>query len=185
MTNVLVVSPSVTNTNELEVARKAVASGVRKTGEVLQNYANMLCKYLDLKDANGNITSKWYERKGKLGAEVADERAKFKMLFPEVSKGETPDKSKGEFAYGVGDAYWAEVKKLSGYKTKGMIAKEAGEVAEENTEFDLCKADLKSFLNRVNRSRSSKSQGYETLLEIYDDALVIYCTMGGKEADLK
>ena len=55
MTNVLVVSPSVTNTNELEVARNAVAGGVRKTGEVLQNYADMLCKYLDLKDAQGNI----------------------------------------------------------------------------------------------------------------------------------
>lgn len=183
MTNVLVVSPSVTNTNELEVARKAVPNEARKTGEVLQYYSTMVCKYLDLRDANGNITTPWYERKGKLGAEVTEERLKFKALFPEAEKGVTP--TQGQFAYGVGDAYWAEVKKLSGYKTKGMIAKEAGEVSEENTEFDLCKADLKTFLNRVNRSRSSKSQGFETLLEIYDDALVIYCTLGGKEADLK
>lgn len=185
MTNVLVVSPSVTNTNELEVARKAVASGVRKTGEVLQNYADMLCKYLDLKDAQGNITSKWYERKGKLGAEVKEENTKFKALFPEVSKGETPDKTKGEFAYGVGDAYWFEVKKLSGYKTKGMIAKESGEVSETNTEFDLCKNDLKTILNRINKARSSKPQGFEQLLEIYDDLVISYCTLGGKEADLK
>ena len=183
MDNVLVVSPSVTNTNELEVARKAVASGVRKTGELLQDYADMLCKYLDLKDANGNITSKWYERKGKLGVEVAEENTKFKALFPEVEKGE--ERAKGQFAKGVGDAYWAEVKKLSGYKTKGMLAKEAGEVSETTTEFDLCKADLKTVLNRINKARSSKPQGFDQLLEIYDDVLVSFCTLGGKESELK
>ena len=185
MTNVLVVSPSVTNTNELEVARKAVAGGVRKTGEVLQNYANMLCKYLDLKDASGNITSKWYERKGKLGAEVKEENTKFKALFPECAKGETPDRANGQFAYGVGDAYWAEVKKLSGYKTKGMIAKENGEESATTSVFDLCKADLKTILNRINKARSDKPQGFDTLLEIYDDTLVAYCTLGGSEDDLK
>ena len=185
MTNVLVVSPSVTNTNELEVARNAVPNGVRKTGEVLQYYSTMVCKYLDLRDADGNITTPWYERRGKLGAEVKEENAKFKALFPEAKKGETPDKTKGEFAYGVGDAYWFEVKKLSGYKTKGMIAKESGEVSETTTEFDLCKADLKTVLNRINKTRSSKPQGFELLLEIYDDLVISYCTLGGKEADLK
>ena len=183
MDNVLVVSPSVTNTNELEVARKAVPNGVRKTGEVLQYYAGMVCKYLDLRDADGNITTPWYERRGKLGAEVTEERLKFKALFPEAEKGVTP--TQGQFAYGVGDAYWAEVKKLSGYKTKGMIAKESGEVSETNTEFDLCKADLKTVLNRINKTRSSKPQGFELLLEIYDDLVISYCTLGGKEADLK
>ena len=183
MTNVLVVSPSVTNTNELEVARNEVASGARKTGEVLQNYADMLCKYLDLKDAQGNITSKWYERKGKLGAEVKEENAKFKALFPEAKKGEA--KGVGQFAYGVGDAYWAEVKKLSGYKTKGMLTKELGETSETTTEFDLCKNDLKTILNRINKTRSSKPEGFELLLEIYDDLVISYCTLGGKEADLK
>jgi len=184
MTNVLVVSPSVTNTNELEVARNAVASGVRKTGEVLQNYADMLCKYLDLKDVNGNITSKWYERKGKLGAEVKEENTKFKALFPECAKGETPDKNKGEFAYGVGDAYWFEVKKLSGYKTKGMIAKENGVDNAPTSVFDLCKADFKTILNRINKARADKPQGFETLLEIYEETLVVYCTLGGSEDDL-
>jgi hypothetical protein len=184
MTNVLVVSPSVTDTNELEVARNAVASGVRKTGEVLQNYADMLCKYLDLKDVNGNITSKWYERKGKLGAEVKEENTKFKALFPECVKGETPDKTKGEFAYGVGDAYWFEVKKLSGYKTKGMIAKENGVDNAPTSVFDLCKADFKTILNRINKARADKPQGFETLLEIYEETLVVYCTLGGSEDDL-
>lgn len=167
--------------SDLEQARNGVKVSVSGTGEVLKNYARMLDKYFDLRDNEGNITTKWYDRKGKLKAEVSDEKAKFKALFPEAKKGEA--KKAGEFSYGTADNYWLRTKIESGYETPAMKAAKGEK--KEKTIVDMCKGELLTMLNRIDKARSSRPEGIETMLEVYEEILVVYCTIGGKESDLK
>jgi hypothetical protein len=168
--------------SDLEQARNGVGVSAKGTGEAISTYAVMLDKYFDLKDNEGNLTTKWYDRKGKLGADVSDEKKKFKALFPECAKGETP--SAGQFAYGTGDVYWQRVKIASGYETPAMKA------AKGNTEkkgiVEMCKAELATMLNRINKARADKPEGLDLMLEVYEELEVVFCTLGGNpDTDLK
>lgn len=182
MSSINVTTPAIIgNASDLDQARNAVKVSAVKTGEVLKNYARMLDKYLDLTNAEG-ITTKWYERKGKLGTEVAEEKAKFKALFPEAKKGEA--KKAGEFAYGTGDNYWLRVKMESGYETPAMKAAKAE--AKTDTIVDMCRKELATMLNRINKARATKPEGIELMLEVYEEIEVVFCTLGGNpDTDLK
>lgn len=167
--------------SDLEQARNGVGVNAKGTGESIIKYSGLLDKYFDLKDNEGNLTTKWYDRKGKLGAEVTEEKAKFKALFPECAKGEKP--SAGQFAYGTGDVYWQRVKIASGYETPAMKA--ANGEKKETTLVEMCRAELQTMLNRINKARSAKPEGIDLMLEVYEELEVVFCTIGGKTADLK
>jgi hypothetical protein len=182
MTAINVTSPAIIgNASDLDMARENVKVSASKTGEVLKNYAKMLDKYFDLTNAEG-ITTKWYERKGKLGVDVKAENAKFKALFPEAKKGEA--KKDGEFSYGTADNYWMRVKFESGYETPAMKAAK-GKTSEE-TIVTMCRKELATMLNRINKARATKPEGIELMLEVYEEIEVVFCTLGGNpDTDLK
>jgi len=177
-----VTSPAIIGTSsDLDQARQAVKVSAVKTGEVLTNYARLVEKYLDLTNAEG-ITTKWYERKGKLGAEVTEEKNRFKALFPECAKGEKPEA--GQFAYGTGDVYWQRVKVASGYETPAMRAAKGG--TEKKGIVEMCRAELATMLNRINKARADKPEGLDRMLEVYEELEVVFCTLGGNpDTDLK
>jgi len=179
MTAINITTPA--NTSDLDQAREAVKTSAVKTGEVISNYARIVAKYLDLTNAEG-ITTKWYERKGKLGAEVTEEKNRFKALFPEAAKGEAP--KAGQFAYGTGDVYWQRVKVASGYETPAMRAAKGNK--EKATIVDMCRAELATMLNRINKARADKPEGLDRMLEVYEELEVVFCTLGGNpDTDLK
>jgi hypothetical protein len=168
--------------SDLEQARNGVGVSAKGTGEAISNYAVMLDKYFDLKDNEGNLTTKWYDRKGKLGADVSEEKKKFKALFPECPKGETP--KVGEFAYGTGDVYWQRVKIASGYETPAMKAAKGAK--EKASIVEMCRAELQTMLNRINKARADKPEGLDLMLEVYEELEVVFCTLGGNpDTDLK
>ena len=168
--------------SDLEQARNAVKVSAAKTGEVIGNYAAMLCKYFDLRDNEGKITTYWYDRKGKLGTEVNEEKTKFKALFPECAKGEKP--KAGEFAYGTGDVYWQRAKIASGYETPAMKA--AKGTTDKKGIVEMCRAELATMLNRINKARADKPEGLDRMLEVYEELEVVFCTLGGNpDTDLK
>jgi hypothetical protein len=176
-----IIITSVGSVSDLDQAREAVKTSAVKTGEVISNYAALVAKYLDLKNDEG-LTTKWFDRKGKLGAEVAEEKAKFKALFPEAAKGETP--KAGQFAYGTGDVYWQRVKVASGYETPAMKA--AKTAAKTDTIVDACRKELATMLNRINKARQTKPEGLDRMLEVYEELEVVFCTLGGNpDTDLK
>jgi hypothetical protein len=182
MTAINITSPAIIgNTNELEAARNAVKVSAAKTGEVIGNYAAMLCKYFDLTNPEG-VTTKWYERKGKLGTEVTEEKTKFKALFPEAAKGDKPEA--GQFAYGTGDVYWQRAKVASGYETPAMKAAKGN--TKTDTIVDMCRKELATMLNRINKARADKPEGIDLMLEVYEEIEVVFCTLGGNpDTDLK
>lgn len=167
--------------SDLDDARSAVKTSALKTGEVVGNYAKVLDKYFDLTNADG-ITTKWYERKGKLGTEVVEEKTKFKGLFPEAAKGDTP--KAGEFAFGTGDVYWQRVKVASGYMTPAMKAAKSS--TDKKGIVEACRAELATMLNRINKARADKPEGLDRMLEVYEELEVVFCTLGGNpDTDLK
>lgn len=169
------------DTSDLDQAREGVKGAAVKTGEVINNYARLVAKYLDLVNADG-ITIKWYDRKGKLGADVTAERDKFKALFPECAKGETPNA--GEFASGTGDVYWQRVKQANGYQTTSQ--KKAASESKTDTIVDMCRKELATMLNRINKARQGKPEGIDLMLEVYEELEVVFCTLGGNpDTDLK
>jgi hypothetical protein len=183
MTNAInITTPAIIgNVSDLEAARNAVKVSAAKTGEVIGNYAAMLCKYFDLTNPEG-VTTKWYERKGKLGTEVTEEKTKFKALFPECAKGEKPEA--GQFAYGTGDVYWQRAKIASGYETPAMRAAKGGN--DKKGIVEMCRAELATMLNRINKARADKPHGIDLMLEVYDDLEVVFATLGGNvDTDLK
>jgi len=184
MSSINITTPAIIGAaSDLDQAREAVKVSAVKTGEVLTNYARLVEKYLDLTNAEG-VTTKWYERKGKLGAEVTEEKNRFKALFPECAKGEKPNKAKGEFAYGTGDVYWQRVKIESGYETPAMRAAKGAKAKE--TIVDMCRKELATMLNRINKARADKPEGLDLMLEVYEDLEVVFCTLGGNpNTDLK
>jgi hypothetical protein len=164
MSSINITSAIIGNASDLDTAREAVKTSAVKTGEVISNYSALVAKYLDLTNAEG-ITTKWYERKGKLGAEVAEEKAKFKALFPEAAKGEKPEA--GQFAYGTGDVYWQRVKVASGYETPAMKAAKGAK--EKETIVTMCRKELATMLNRINKARADKPEGLDLMLEVYEE----------------
>jgi hypothetical protein len=178
-----VTTPSIIG-SDLDEARNGLKVSARSTGESIAFYSKVMDKYFDLRDNDGNVTTKWFDRKGKLGVDVKAEKEKLKAIFPECAKGERPNKALGEFSYGTGDVYWQRTKIESGYETPAMKA------AKGNTEkkgiVDMCKAELATMLNRINKARADKPEGLDRMLEVYEELEVVFCTLGGNpDTDLK
>ena len=183
MSAINVTTPSIIG-SDLDEARNGLKVSARSTGESISFYSGKMDKYFDLRDNDGKVTTKWYDRKGKLGADIKAEKAKLKAIFPECNKGERPNKALGEFSYGTGDVYWQRTKIESGYETPAMKAAKGN--TKTATIVDMCRAELQTMLNRINKARADKPEGLDLMLEVYEDLEIVFSTLGGNpNTDLK
>lgn len=123
----------------LDAARGAFVKGLQKTGEVLKDYANGMNQAFNLIDNAGNVTTPWYELKGKLKAGVNEERARF-----------VADMTNAGFNKGTIDVYWQRVKEASG-RTKAGTKVQGG--ATDTDAKTL--AELKTMINRIFKAEEA------------------------------
>jgi hypothetical protein len=132
MSATLVTPANTATVVSLDSARAAVVEIAGKTGEVLSTYATALNQSFDLLGADGKVTTKWFDLKGKLAAPIKAERTKFVEAF----------KAKG-FEQGTIDVYWSRVKDAAGrIKTQNRVSGDSDPAA-------LNLADLKTLINRI------------------------------------
>lgn len=150
----------------LTEARKAVVSGLMKTGEVLQTYANGMCQWFNLVDEDGNVTTAWYDLKGKLKQGVNEERARF-----------VADMTAAGFDKGTIDTYWMRVKEKSGR------AKTSTKVTGGEQDVDAkTLAELKTIINRIFKA---EEKGTDCKASDIKGALMdAYADLGGDVDDL-
>jgi hypothetical protein len=142
----------------LDKARNALVNGVSKIGEVIQGYADGLSQTFDLVDANGAVTTKWYDLQGVLNKPVKAERAVFVKLMQD----------KGYEADTI-NTYWARVKKAAGHVTAGNKVSGGAQDTDAKTF-----AELKTMLNRIfNDDTDCKAQQIKGIL------IDAYVQMGG------
>jgi len=127
--------PSVIN---LDNARIAVVNVAGKTGEVIKTYGAAMCQAFNLTDPQGNVTTPWYDLKGKLALGVKEERAKFVGAMQAAG-----------FEQGTIDVYWQRVKEASGYVTSGNRVKGSNSVDDKTL------TELKTIINRIFKAEES------------------------------
>jgi hypothetical protein len=133
----------------LDKARNALVSQVGKIGEVIQGYADGLSQTFDLVDANGAVTTKWFDLQGVLNKPVKAERAVFVTAM----------EAKG-YDIPTINTYWARVKKAAGHVTAGNKVSGGAQDIDAKT-----LAELKTILNRIfNDDTDSKSQQVKGIL---------------------
>jgi len=146
--------------------RNDLVKSAKKTGQVLKAYATGLCSAFDLVDNEGNITSKWYELKGKLKTGVNDERKLFVQAFK--------DEGFGEATINV---YWQRVKEASGYETAG------NKVSGGSTDIDAkTLAELKTIINRIFKAEEAGTDCKAS--EVKGELMTAYAILGGNIDDL-
>ena len=138
MSDINITSPANAPVINLTEAREALVSAAAKTGGVILTYAQGLNAAFDLVDNQGNITTKWFDLKGKLKAGVKAERALFVAAFEAAG-----------FTTGTVDVYWQRVKEASGYVTAGNRAKGGTDTDAKTI------AELKTMINRIFKSEES------------------------------
>ena len=150
----------------LAEARQAVVSGLLKTGVVLQNYADGMCQAFDLVDSEGNVTTKWFDLKGKLKQGVNEERARF-----------VADMQSAGFDKATIDTYWMRVKEKSGR------AKTSTKVTGGEQDVDAkTLAELKTIINRIFKA---EEKGTDCKASDIKGALMdAYSDLGGNVDDL-
>jgi hypothetical protein len=150
----------------LSELRTDLVKSAKKTGQVLGAYATGLNSSFDLVDNEGNVTSKWYELKGKLKAGINDERKLFVQAFK--------DEGFGEATINV---YWQRVKEASGYVTAG------NKVSGGSTDIDAkTLAELKTLINRIFKAEEAGTECKSS--EIKGELMTAYSILGGNIDDL-
>jgi hypothetical protein len=157
--NVTTVSAAVQN---LSACRANVVKAAGKTGEVIKAYAVAMCQAFDLVDNQGNITSKWFELKGKLKAGVNDERKAFKAAMESAG-----------FSNATSDVYWQRVKEASGYQTTGQRVQGAASVDEKTI------AELKTIINRIFKAEENGDSTADKSSEVKGQLMDIFAELGG------
>jgi hypothetical protein len=80
--------------------------------------------------------------------------------------------------------YWQRTKIESGYETPAMKAAKGN--TKPTTIVDMCRAELQTMLNRINKARADKPEGLDLMLEVYEDLEIVFSTLGGNpKIDLK
>jgi hypothetical protein len=137
MSQSIVISPSpIVN---LDIARGEFVKGLKKTGEVLKTYAEGMCQAFNLVDNQGNVTTPWFELKGKLKTGVNEERARF-----------VAEMQVAGFEKGTIDVYWQRVKEASGRTKTSTKVQGAGNDTDSKT-----LADLKTIINRIFKAEEA------------------------------
>jgi hypothetical protein len=152
-----------TNTNDsiLDEAEIALVEGATKTGDLIQNYANVLCKVFDRKDTEGNTIEKWFNLVGAEKKGIKARRASFVQRM--IARGHV--KPDGKHTATV-DTYWMRVKEASGYIPKGRVS--GGTDVDSKT-----LAELKTMINRILKSEEegkdcNASMFKGNLMEIFE-----------------
>ena len=125
-------NPVVTVESALAETRKSLIAGIGKIGDLIKAYGIDLAKQFDLKDSEGQVTTKWFALNGKLAKGVKAERALFKADMVEAG-----------YPVSTVDVYWQRVKESDGYVTAG------NSVTGQNTIDAKNFAELKTILNRI------------------------------------
>ena len=142
-------------------ARGDLVKSAKKTGVVIKNYARAMEQAFDLVDNQGNVTTKWYELKGKLKSGVNAEREAFKNAM--LSEG---------FEQGTIDVYWQRIKKESGYVTL------SNRVSGNTSTDEKTKSDLQTIINRIFKAEES---GETCVASDYKGALMeVFEGLGGE-----
>lgn len=146
----------------LDNARHALVGGMVKTGEVLKMYADALNQAFNLVNDAGEVTTPWWELKGKLKAPVNEERAKF------VSEMQAAGFEKATI-----DTYWSRVKDAAGRpKTATKVTGGSVDVDAKTV------AELKTIINRIFKAEEA---GTECLASEYKRTLMdVFEQMGGE-----
>lgn len=147
---------------DLSKARDNLVREARKTGEVINNYALALSQAFDLVDNQGNVTSKWFELKGKLKAGVNDERKAFKAAFEKVG-----------IESASADVYWQRVKVASGYQTASMRVTGTPSIDEKTL------ADLKTIINRIFKAEENSDSTADKSSKVKGALMDVYKSLGG------
>lgn len=150
---------------DLSKARGNVVKAAGKTGEVISAYAVAMQQAFDLRDNAGEVTTAWYELKGKLKAGVNDERKAFKAAMESAG-----------FESATADVYWQRVKVASGYQTAGQRVKGA-ETIEAKT-----LADLKTIINRIFKAEENGEESKAS--EVKGLLMTAFETLGGDVMNL-
>jgi hypothetical protein len=145
---------------DLSKARGNVVKAAGKTGEVISAYAEAVAQAFDLVDASGEVTTAWFDLKGKLKAGVSDERKLFAAAFTEAG-----------FGKGTVDVYWQRVKEASGYVTAGQRVKGADTIEAKTL------ADLKTIINRIFKAEENGEESQAS--EVKGLLMTAYETLGG------
>ena len=154
-------NPVVSVESVLSQSRQSLIDGIGKIGDLISAYGVDLAKQFDLKDSEGNVTTKWYDTTGKLAKGVRDERAIFKA-----------DMVKAGYSVPTVDVYWQRVKESDGYVTAGNKVK--GQDTIDAKTF----AELKTILNRILGSESDDEGCYKSQ-KAKADLLMAFEVMGG------
>ena len=146
--------------------RTDLAKSAKKTGQVLKAYSVGLDSAFDLLDNEGNVTTKWYDLKGKLKAGINDERKLFDAAF----------EAEG-FSKGTINVYWQRVREASGYVTAGNSVA-GGEVDTDTKTL----AELKTMINRIFKAEEAGKDCKAS--EVKGELITAYSILGGNIDDL-
>ena len=165
-TQVSVVAPSVTvAVANLSESRTKLVQGIGKVGELIKGYSVALCQAFDLTDNQGNVTTPWFELKGKLKAGVKAERANF-----------VTDMTNAGYSKPTIDVNWQRVKEASGYVTAGNRVKGSMDVDAKTL------AELKTMINRIFKAEEEGTSCEAS--EIKGLLMDAYASLGGDDSEL-
>ena len=157
-----IISPIVAKVQNLSETRNDLVKAAKKTGQLLSAYGSAMSQAFDLVDNQGNVTTKWFELKGKLKAGVNDERALFVAAM--TAEG---------FGKGTIDVYWQRVKEASGYQTAGNKVQGEPNIDEKTM------ADLKTIINRIFKAEEKSDSTCEKSSEVKGQLMDIFAELGG------
>ena len=141
--------------------RTDLVKAAKKTGQVLKSYADGLSSAFDLIDNEGNVTTKWYDLKGKLKTGVTDERKLFDQAF--IDEG---------FEKGTINVYWERVKEAAGQVTLGNSVSGGTSDTDAKT-----LAELKTMINRIFKAEEAGDNCKSS--EIKGELMTAYAILGG------
>jgi hypothetical protein len=148
----------------LDQARGNLVGAAKKTGDVIANYAAVLCEVFNVKSTTGETLTPWYELKGKAKAPLKLERERFVNAF--IAEG---------FEEATITVYWQRVKKAAGYVPTGNRVKGV------KTPDDLNLTELKTIINRIFKTEETSETPWSDEKAMLMD---IYSRMGGEVDNL-
>jgi len=145
----------------LDIARNSLVDGVSKTGDLIQGYADVLCKVFNTKNMAGETIEHWFNLVGKDKKGIKEERARFVTAM--MARGHVKPDGKPTATV---DTYWMRVKEASGYVPKGRVT--GGTDVDSKT-----LAELKTMINRILKSEEdgkdcNASMFKGNLMEIFE-----------------
>jgi hypothetical protein len=164
MTNAINVTTPSKAIIDLSKAREGYVKGIKKTGDVLKTYADAMCQAFNLIDNEGNVTTPWYELKGKLAKGIQDERKAF-----------VADLESGGFTKATIYVYWGRVAEASG-KVKGTTTSVSGGKVDIDSK---TLAELTTIINRIFKYEETEGDDDSKASQAKRHLMDAYTVLGG------